>query len=222
MKSPDLIIFAKQPIPGQVKTRLQADYSVEQMLAIAKFLIRSTVELAVNNWPSEVYLYGAPDANHPLFHELAKEFRIHLAAQIEGDLGQRMLCALREGIARKGAAGILGCDVPHCRGTIIEQAHEQLAEGHNVIGLTEDGGYYFIGMQRAQDPLFEAVEWGGNNVAETTLDRAQRLGMEFELLPKLRDIDTGEDLWIIGQEYEPLRRHLYRVLADLPLPAGTK
>ena len=213
MKSPNLILFAKQPIPGEVKTRLQRDYTGEQAAEIAAFLVFRTVELAVSSWPSEVYLYGAPDANHPLFRELATDYRVHLATQAGGDLGDRMMRALREGVARSGAAGIMGCDVPQCRWEIIERAHEQLAKGHNVIGPTVDGGYYFIGMQAAPRVLFEKIDWGGPNVAKVTLERAQRLGMYFEQLPELRDIDTVEDLWIVAQEYEPLRRQLYRILA---------
>lgn len=219
MKSPDLILFAKQPIPGQVKTRLQPHYTPEQAAEIAKFLIRATVELAVANWPSEVYLYAAPGPDHPFFRDLAQEFRIHLASQIDGNLGERMLCALHEGIARSGVAGVMGCDVPHCRWDILERAHEQLAKGSNVIGPTEDGGYYFIGIQHAERVLFEAIGWGGRDVAEVTLVRAQQLGMSFEVLPKLMDIDTQENLWVVAQEYEPLRRHLYKVLASFQAPA---
>lgn len=213
MKSPDLILFAKQPVAGQVKTRLQPHYTPEQVVEITRFLIRATVELVVANWPSEVYLYVAPDTDHPFFRDLAREFRIHLAPQADGDLGARMLCALREGIARSGAAGIMGCDVPHCRCEIMELAYERLAKGHDVIGPTEDGGYYFIGMHAAPSTLFESIEWGGNDVAGLTLARAERLGMRFELLPKLMDIDTQDNLWVVAQDYAPLRKHLYSVLA---------
>ena len=213
MKSPDLILLAKQPIPGEVKTRLQPDYSPKQAAQIAEFLIRDTAKLAATNWPSDVYLYGAPGVDHPLFRRLAEKFHLHLVTQADGDLGLRMLTALREGIERSGAAGVLGSDVPHCRGAILELAHEKLARGENVIGPTEDGGYYFIGLQQAPDALFDHIEWGGSRVVETTLLRAQQLGMAFEVLPKLSDIDTRDDLWITAHQYEPLRKFLYNLLA---------
>lgn len=213
MKSPELILFAKQPIPGKVKTRLQPDYSPEQAAQIAEFLIRDTVAVATANWPSMVYLYGAPSADHPLFWRLAEKFHLRLATQAVGDLGLRMFTALREGIDRSGAAGVLGCDVPHCRGNILELAHEGLARGDNVIGPTEDGGYYFIGLQQASVALFEHIEWGGRQVIETTLARAQQLGITFQVLPKLTDIDTGDDLWVTAHQYEPLRKFLYNLLA---------
>lgn len=214
MRSPDLIIFAKQPVAGHVKTRLQSDYSPTQAAEIATFLIQSTVQLATTSWPSEVYLYAAPDPDHPLFQGLAAEFHVHLATQADGDLGQRMSQALREGIARSGAAGILGCDVPHCSWQIIEQAHEHLAGGKNVLGPTEDGGYYFIGLQQTQPALFEGIEWGGRNVAEVTVARAQEAGLVFEMLPRLEDIDTVDTLWAAAQAFEPLRLHLYHLLAQ--------
>ncbi len=213
MKSPDLIIFAKQPTPGKVKTRLQTDYSPEQAAQIAGFLISETAKLAANNWPSDVYLYGAPGADHPLFRRLAETFHLHLAVQAHGDLGLKMLTALRQGIARSGTAGVLGCDVPQCRGDILELAHEKLARGENVIGPTEDGGYYFIGLQQPLRALFEDIEWGGSRVMETTLQRAQELGVNFETLPKLTDIDTVDDLWVTAHQYEPLRKFLYNLLA---------
>lgn len=213
MKSPDLILLAKQPIPGEVKTRLQPDYNPKQAAQIAEFLIRDTAKLAATNWPSDVYLYGAPGTDHPLFRRLAEKFRLRLATQADGDLGLRMLTALRQGIERSGAAGVLGCDVPHCQGAILELAHEKLARGDNVIGPTEDGGYYFIGLQQAPGALFEHIEWGESRVVETTLLRGQQLGITFEVLPKLTDIDTGDDLWIIAHQYEPLRKFLYNLLA---------
>ncbi|MFQ5935276.1 MAG: TIGR04282 family arsenosugar biosynthesis glycosyltransferase [Acidiferrobacterales bacterium] len=212
MKSPDLMLFAKQPVPGQVKTRLQEVYTPTQVAEIAAFLIRATVELAAASWPSDVYIYGAPNSDHPLFRDLAETFHLRLAAQVEGDLGHKMLCAMRDGIRRSGAAGIIGCDVPHCPWEVVEGAHEYLAKGQNVLGRTEDGGYYFIGMQNAYRRLFEEIEWGGNDVADVTLARARELGIAFEMLPTLRDIDTGESLWLAAHEFEPLRLHLYKVL----------
>lgn len=213
MRRPDLLLFAKQPLPGAVKTRLERDYSRAQVGEIAKFLITVTVECAVANWPSDVYLCGAPDCEHALFRALADRFQLRLASQDTGDLGARMLGALRAGIERRGAAAVMGCDVPHCPPEVIERAHEELARGRNVIGPTEDGGYYLIGLQQAAPELFADIAWGGAEVAAVTLARARALGMQFIELPTLRDIDTPESLWLVAQEFEPLRHHLYQVLA---------
>lgn len=208
MAQPALIIFAKQPVAGQVKTRLQPHYSAAQAAAIAELLVRETVELAVSSWPGQVYLCGAPDAAHPLFRELAERFRVALLDQGEGDLGSRMQRALEYGIARHGAAAVLGCDVPHCPWEILDEANELLARGEYVLGPSEDGGYYLIGLARPLPALFADMPWGCTNVLVATLDRAHAAGVYFALLPTLRDIDTAADLWLIAQQHASLRRFL--------------
>lgn len=208
MSQPQLILFARQPVPGLVKTRLQPDYSPEQAAEIAAFMIRATVELAVSAWPGDITLSAWPGTDHPLFRRLADEFHVQLAPQADGDLGAKMLEALRQGIARHGAAAVMGCDVPHCGWDVVDQANSWLARGKNVLGPTDDGGYYFIGLQEARPELFEDMPWGSDRVLEMTLARAEKLGMEFDLLKKLRDIDTASDLWLVAQKYEPFKKFL--------------
>ncbi len=206
LRQPELAIFARQPVAGQAKTRLQPDYSPAQAAEIAACLIRATAELAASSWPGEIYLYGAPDAEHPLFRELAREFGIQLAAQRGADLGERMLNAMRNGLKRRNAAAILGCDVPHCSAEVLDQANHWLAQGRNVIGPTEDGGYYLIGLSRDYPELFAGIPWGTPSVLQRTLERAEALGVEFDLLPSLTDIDTAADLWLVSQDFAPLRQ----------------
>lgn len=208
MNQPELILFAKQPIPGWIKTRLQPAYSPEKAAEIAAFMIRATVELAVSTWPGEVVLCVAPGPDHLLFHQLAQEFKIQLAPQAQGDLGEKMLHALRAGIRRGGSAAVMGCDVPHCGWDILDQANGWLANGRNVLGPTDDGGYYFIGLQQVRQDLFDDMPWGSERVLELTLARAEQLGIEFDQLNRLRDIDTPEDLWLVAQKYAPLKQFL--------------
>jgi rSAM/selenodomain-associated transferase 1 len=208
MPQPALMIFAKQPLPGQTKTRLLPDYTPEQAAAIAEVLIRETVGLAVSTWPGEIYLCGAPDTDHPLFAALARDFRLRLLDQRGADLGARMLEALRFGIERHGAAAVLGSDVPHCRWDVLDEANAHLAQGRSVLGPTEDGGYYLVGLQQPHEALFTRMAWGGPTVLNDTLARAAAIGLEFEMLSPLRDIDTAADLWLIGRTYEPLMRFL--------------
>lgn len=208
MKQPALIIFARQPVPGETKTRLQPEYSPEKSAEIAAFMIRTTVELAVSAWPGEVMLYAWPGIAHPLFQEVANEFQIGLAPQVDGDLGTKMQSALRAVLKSHRGAAIMGCDVPQCSWDVLDQANGWLARGKNVLGPTEDGGYYLIGLQEARPELFTGIPWGGRRVLEMTLARADQLEMDFNLLPTLRDIDTAGDLWLAAQKYEPLRQFL--------------
>ncbi len=208
LRQPELALFARQPVAGRAKTRLQPDYSPAQAAEIAACLIRATAELAVSSWPGDICLYGAPDAEHPLFQELARDLGIRLAAQQGADLGERMRNALSEGLKHRIGAAILGCDVPHCTGEILDQANHWLAQGRNVIGPTEDGGYYFIGLSRIYPELFTDIPWGTPGVFERTLERAATLGIEFDLLPSLRDIDTAADLRRVSQDFPLLRRFM--------------
>jgi len=207
---PDLIIFAKQPVAGQVKTRLQPDYTAEQAASVAAELIRLTVELAVENWPDDIYLYGAPDADHPLFADLADRYGLALRNQAAGDLGARMQAALAEGIARRGAAAILGCDVPHASWDILDDANHFLARGRSVLGPTKDGGYYLIGLTTVRPGVFANVPWGTSRVLDLTIERARESGVEFTMLPRLADIDTTTDLWAAAQKKPELKSLLYR------------
>src|SRR5881394_39202 len=131
------MLFAKQPVAGLVKTRLQPQYTPKQAAEIGAFLIAQTVELAATNWPGAIYLACAPDVEHPLFRDLAGRFDIALTTQGEGDLGARMQRAIVYGIERHGAAAVLGCDVPHCDWEILDDANTALARGRAVLGPTE-------------------------------------------------------------------------------------
>ena len=208
MRRPALMIFAKQPIPGRVKTRLQPEFTPDMAAQVAEFLIRETVQLAVSNWPDPIYLCGTPNADHPLFQELAERFGITLLEQGDGDLGSRMLHALAYGIERHGAAAVLGCDVPHCDWDILDDANAALVRGRAVLGPAEDGGYYLIGSTEAHAELFADIPWGSPRVLDITLERADQVGVDFILLPKLRDIDTAADLWLVAQQLPSLRRFL--------------
>jgi hypothetical protein len=202
------MIFAKQPLAGQAKTRLQPEFTPARAAQVAEFLIRETVELAVSSWPDQIYLCGAPDSDHPLFRELAEHFGVTVLDQGEGDLGSRMQRALADGIARHGAAAVLGCDVPHCDWDILDDANTALARGRAVLGPSEDGGYYLIGVTEARAELFRDIPWGGPRVFDVTLERAGEIGLDFTPLPTLRDIDTAADLWLVAQRFPRLRRFL--------------
>ncbi|MBI3897739.1 MAG: TIGR04282 family arsenosugar biosynthesis glycosyltransferase [Gammaproteobacteria bacterium] len=208
MPQPALFIFAKQPIAGRVKTRLQPDFTPAQAAEIAAVLICETVTLAVRNWPGSVYLCGAPDSEHPLFATLADQFSVKLLDQGDGDLGARMQRALANGIAIHGAAAVIGSDVPHCPWTILDDANDLMARGHNVLGPAADGGYYFIGLTRPGRELFTDMAWGAGSVLAETLRRATAASIDFKLLPSLRDIDTAADLWLVARQFAPLHRFL--------------
>ncbi len=206
MQRPDLMLFAKHPRAGDVKTRLLPDCSAEQAAQIASRLIETTVELATSYWPGDVYLYGSPDATHDLFLQLKRDRRVHLRPQASGDLGAKMAAALVEGIARSHSAAVMGCDVPQCPGAVLAHAYARLIQGHEVIGPAHDGGFYFLGLQCFDPELFAGIDWGHAEVLQETLTRADLLDRRFEYLPELRDIDTWDDLLAVAETFPPLQK----------------
>lgn len=187
---------------------LQSALSLELAAAVAAFMVRATATLAVENWPGEVYLYGDPDAECALFRELSATLHVLLASQAVGDRGQRLGAALEQGISRRGAAAVMDCNVPHCGEEILERTHDALARGRNVIGPTMEGGYYLLGLQQYVPTLFTNVAWDGDQILEQTLACAQVAGIEFEMLPRLRNVDTLADLAAVAQGYEGLQTFL--------------
>jgi len=191
---PKLYLFAKAPVPGRVKTRLATECSAIRAAEIAAVMIRVTVELAVSVWRGEICLSVWPDRNHPLFSELATELGVSIIPQVDGDLGAKMLASLVEG-TEKGGAAVMGCDVPHCPGVVLVEAHRALEAGQNVIGPTQDGGFYFLGLHQLHQAIFSGVNWGGHDVYHSTLANLQKCKIVTPVkLPILRDIDQWDDL----------------------------
>lgn len=206
MSKPALFVFAKVPVAGAAKTRLLSEYTAVQAAEIASVLIQETLTLAAANWDGPIYLAATPTTTHPLFAALAARHAVALRAQRGADLGARMYDALEYGIARYGAAAVMGCDVPHCPGPTLHDACGRLARGRAVLGPSADGGYYLIGLGTPCAELFTDITWGGSDVCATTMARARTRGIEFDMLPPLRDIDTPEDLRAAAQAFPPLRR----------------
>ncbi len=192
--APVLILFAKCPVPGRVKTRLMPQLSAEQAAQVATQLIEQSVHLAVQAWPGPVWLLTWPNTDHELFRALSRDTRIQLGNQSPGNLGEKMHNAMGKFTEKETAAAIMGCDVPHCPLDTLRTAGDLLQQGLNVIGPSTDGGYYFIGLQQCRSKLFEGIKWGGDNVLQATLAAARGLNIEFNQLPALRDIDSFEDL----------------------------
>ncbi|MBX0289996.1 TIGR04282 family arsenosugar biosynthesis glycosyltransferase [Hymenobacter sp. HSC-4F20] len=189
---PHLIIFARRPRLGQVKTRLAADIGPAAALAVYQQLLAHTREMIAPLLVHKtVWLTGAA-----LAPEAADEWADYeQLPQPEGDLGEKMQAAFAHDFARAaGAVVIIGTDCPGLTTAHLQAAFEALSTHDVVLGPATDGGYYLLGMKQLRPSLFQNKAWSTATVLEATVADAQQLGLRLHLLPALSDIDTGADL----------------------------
>ncbi len=196
-----LIIFAKEPVPGQVKTRLCPPLSPEAAADLYHcFLFDILQEMSRQVQVSLALAYDPPGAL-PFFRQIAPPGCL-IIPQEGPDLGERLARAFNWGF-RQGFTRILirNSDSPDLPARLIEEAREELGKaGRDVIlGPSPDGGYYLIGLKRPQPQLFEGLTWSSSRTLAETLNRAARLNLKVHLLPAWPDIDTFADLAAFAQ-----------------------
>ena len=192
-----IIVFAKAPIPGEVKTRLIPVLGAAGAAALHERLVDRTLATVVAAALGPVELCCAPDATHPFLVSCARAHGAGLREQGSGDLGQRM----HRAFARAPAAILVGCDCPALTPDYLGAAAASLAAGNDaVLGPAEDGGYVLIALTRAERSLFERVDWGGADVLETTRERLRGLRWRWRELATLWDVDRPGDLLRLERE----------------------
>jgi rSAM/selenodomain-associated transferase 1 len=186
-----VLVFAKAPEPGRVKTRLAAAIGEAAAVRLHARLVVRTLATAVAARAGEVVLCCAPDTSHPLFIAMTEAFGVALAPQGEGDVGERMARSLE----RFHPAILVGCDCPAFTPEHLHRAANALANGADVV-LTpaEDGGYVLVGVRVAQPGLFAGMTWSHPGVLEETRLRAAALGLSLVEMETLWDVDRPADL----------------------------
>ena len=206
------IIFAKEPVPGQVKTRLSPPLRPEDACRLYHCFIEDILEGMARLPGMELALAYAPAGAHDFFRHLAPA-PVRLVPQNGPDLGERQARAFAWGFAG-GFDNILlrGCDTPDLPGAILLEAQEKLASARAevVLGPSLDGGYYLIGLKALYPELFEGLSWSTDTVLTDTLNRARKLSLSVHLLPYWQDIDTYTDLVDFLKQPHPPRRQGWR------------
>ncbi|MFC3881108.1 TIGR04282 family arsenosugar biosynthesis glycosyltransferase [Algoriphagus namhaensis] len=184
-----LLIFQKNIVLGQAKTRIAATVGDEKALEIYQKLIAYT-HTTVSALPMEKYLYFSEVVEQ----EYVGPNQFHLTVQKGLDLGERMANAFQNAFdAGYSRVILIGTDCGELSSEILEKAFECLNSADLVLGPAKDGGYYLIGMTGPHSELFSDMEWSTADVLERTLEKAQRIKLEFKLLPLLSDVDTYSD-----------------------------
>ena len=191
---PTLIIFAKAPQPGRVKTRLAPSLGEEGAARLHARLIERTLGMALEAGFRRVELHCAPRVRHPLFSRLAERFHVSLRGQRGADLGARMLRACAGALRTSRAVVLIGADCPELRPADLRAAARALRGGaHAVFAPAEDGGYALIGLRRASPRLFAGIGWGGPGVMDETRKRIAELGWRSRELRTVWDVDRPAD-----------------------------
>ena len=190
-----LLIFAKTPIPGRVKTRLAGQIGTRGAATLYEKLLSRTLRIAHAARLCPFELWCAPDARHGFFVACRREYGARLRRQCGGDLGRRMNHALNRTLADGHPAVLIGGDCASLGEAELRTAFGLLATGHEaVLGPAADGGYVLIGLNRPGPALFRGIAWSTPTVLAATRRRLQQAGMNWAELPPGWDVDTPADL----------------------------
>lgn len=193
-KSNKLLIFTKSPVLGEVKTRLQPEYSPEQSLIVHKSLLANTLELTKKLDNIDVELCCAPDRNTSFFLECEDKYPLELNNQHGADLGERMALSFSIALQKYENVVVIGTDCPDIDEGYINEAFTALNEVDAVIGPAMDGGYVLLGLRKFALEIFSGISWGGDTVLVQTENALDELGWSYKELTMKNDVDRPEDL----------------------------
>ncbi len=187
-----VILFARDPILGQVKTRLSPSLDDETILKLYTCFVEDSLEKIRQVDNAKCFVGISPD-NHSGFFEGIKSLGMNLFTQQGKDLGDKM----RQAFVDRFAEGykkvvIIGSDSPSLPVSYINKA--LASEKDLVLGPSTDGGYYLIAMSGKVSEVFSGVAWGTKHVLDETLKKLKGARASLELLPIWYDVDSPDDL----------------------------
>jgi rSAM/selenodomain-associated transferase 1 len=189
-----IVVMAKAPEPGRVKTRLTQAIGEDAAATLAGRMLDRILETARRAAVGTLELCVTPDLPHPSLCVAAARFDACLSEQGDGDLGQRMARIARRVLAGGEQPIIVGTDCPELAPHHLQRAAHMLRTKDAVLQPAADGGYVLIGLRVFDPHLFEAVPWGTVSVMGTTRERLCELAWSWWEGETLHDIDTAADL----------------------------
>jgi rSAM/selenodomain-associated transferase 2/rSAM/selenodomain-associated transferase 1 len=191
-----IIIFARFPEPGQVKTRLIPAMGRDQAARLQTSLTRRTLDVVRRfcaGRPCNVELRFSGGDVQGMRNLFGTE--LLYSVQVGNDLGERLkhavAAAFEEGAKR---VVVIGTDCPEIEPPILLAAIDALKDADVVLGPAFDGGYYLIGLRANHPEFFQGIDWGTENVLRQTLEKTRRLQFSVRQLKPLSDVDYPEDL----------------------------
>lgn len=219
MANPKLLIFAKYPAPGSVKTRLCPSLTPEQAAAVHRACVRLVCERAFRIWPVQPILHITPDDSEQRFREFLGPY-IPIRKQGAGNLGCRLDRAVRAAFRESNEPVlIVGADSPTMPARLLTDARERLGRDDAVIGPCDDGGFYLLGLKRTRQGIFDRIDWGTERAAAQMKRRISTCGLKVSLLDRWYDLDRPDDLERAANDLteadEPDSFELRRILSQV-------
>jgi len=192
LKYAKLIVFARAPVKGQVKTRLASQVGDERALAIYRDMLDSVLqEMSGCGFPVCVY------SDHPedSYFDRWKQKGMACHQQTGEDLGERMFNALQAEKSGRAPVLLMGSDCPQISCDIVHKVIHEIDNGKQVVFVpSPDGGYVLIAFGGEVSPrLFEGISWSTALVMQQTEEKLRSLGLSYSLLEPLLDIDDFDD-----------------------------
>jgi rSAM/selenodomain-associated transferase 1 len=204
-----IVVFAKAPRSGQVKTRLATALGADEAARVYAGWLETTVTGLTEARLAPLELWVTPDAGHPLFQRLAAASGAELHVQPGGNLGQRMHQVMLHCLAWNESAVLIGSDCPMMQPGYVRRALAAMEAGiDTVLGPTEDGGYVLLGLRKVMATLFTDMPWSTSGVLQATRRRLRAAGESWAELETLWDIDSLQDYerWQARQSAVAVRR----------------
>jgi len=211
-----IIIFTRFPESGSVKTRLIPSLGGQGAADLLAAMTRDILSVAdrlseTDGTAVEVHYDGGTE------HLMESAFgngRCYVPQQ-GGDLGEKMHTSFTRCLGGERRVLLVGSDCPGITESLLRRAFALLKDNDLVLGPSEDGGYYLIGLKRPLSGLFSEIPWGTERVFDLTVQAGERLGLRMGMLEKLQDIDRPEDL----PAWEEGVRALSRTMISVIIPA---
>lgn len=195
-----ILVFAKAPIPGTVKTRLIPELGAAGAARLHEALLRNALGAAISADVAPVEIWCDPTTAHPVFEDIHRRLGVRLRTQQGLDLGERMAFAFSESLQAVQMALLIGTDCPELSQDDLRAALSTLRSGYDaVVSPAEDGGYVLIGLRRPAPELFSGIEWGSASVLRQTREKMASLDLRRLELPARWDVDRPADLVRLAQ-----------------------
>ncbi|NIO07734.1 MAG: DUF2064 domain-containing protein [Deltaproteobacteria bacterium] len=190
-----LVVMAKPPIPGEVKTRLCPPFSFAEAAEFYECLLQDTVGKLEGFASAELWIAYTSEGED-YFQSVYRQ-RVKMIPQRGVDLGQRMhhifVDLFSLGYRR---VVVLGSDIPCLALSTVEQTFHLLSRHEHdlALGPARDGGYYLIGLKEPEARIFQGITWSHPSVLFDTLKRAESLGLRPVSVPAAYDVDLEQNL----------------------------